>query len=159
MPCKHLEKSLKRFCFKIKKVEIMEKRMSMIFHARKSKATKGNLVPIYLRVTIGGQRCELTTKQLISEEKWSAHTGEVKGTSFEAKSINSFLDTLQGKAHAIHRAIIQESKTIFSKENLHFIFPLALLFLTNFKFLIWFFILNRSRNRIWQLYQIKFFYC
>lgn len=90
----------------------MEKRMSMIFHARKSKATKGNLVPIYLRVTIGGQRCELTTKQLISEEKWSAHTGKVKGTSAEAKAINSFLDTLQGKAHAIHRAIIQEGKSI-----------------------------------------------
>jgi hypothetical protein len=90
----------------------MEKGMSMIFHARKSKATKENLVPIYLRVTIGGQRCELTTKQLISEEKWSAHTGKVKGTSTEAKAINSFLDTLQGKAHAIHRAIIQEGKSI-----------------------------------------------
>jgi hypothetical protein len=45
----------------------------MIFHARKSKITKGNLVPIYLRVTIGGQRCELTTKQLIFEDKWSTH--------------------------------------------------------------------------------------
>ena len=90
----------------------MEKRMSMVFHARKSKATKENLVPIYLRVTIGGQRCELTTKQLTSEEKWSAHTGKVKGTSAEAKAINSFLNTLQGKAHAIHRDIIQEGKSI-----------------------------------------------
>jgi len=84
----------------------------MVFHARKSKATKENLVPIYLRVTIGGQRCELTTKQLISEEKWSAHLGKVKGTSAEAKAINSFLNTLLGKAHAIHSDIIQEGKLI-----------------------------------------------
>ena len=90
----------------------MEKRMSMIFYARKSKITKENWVPIYLRVTIGGQRCELTTKQLISEDKWSVHMGKVKGTSAEAKAINSFLDTLQGKAHAIHRSIIQEGKII-----------------------------------------------
>lgn len=47
----------------------MGKRMSMIFHTRKSKATKENLVPIYLRVTIDGKRCEPTTKQLISEER------------------------------------------------------------------------------------------
>jgi len=86
--------------------------MSMIFYARKSKITKENWVPIYLRVTIGGQRCELTTKQLISEDKWSVHMGKVKGTSAEAKAINSFLDTLQGKAHAIHRSIIQEGKII-----------------------------------------------
>jgi hypothetical protein len=35
-----------------------------------------------------------------------------KGTSAESKGINSFLDTLQGKAHAIHRSIIQEGKII-----------------------------------------------
>ena len=34
----------------------MEARMSVIFHARKSKVTKGNLLPIYLRITINRER-------------------------------------------------------------------------------------------------------
>lgn len=90
----------------------MEAKMSIILYARKSKLTKDNLLPIYLRITINRQRFDTSSNRYVSEEKWSAQAGRVKGTSAEAKSINSFLDALVGKAHSIERDIIKEGRVM-----------------------------------------------
>ena len=81
----------------------MEAKMSIILYARKSKLTKDNLLPIYLRITINRQRFDTSANRYVSEEKLSAQAGRVKGASTEAKTINCFLDALVGKAHSIER--------------------------------------------------------
>lgn len=45
------------------KGERMETRFSILFYGKKAKMTKDGLVPIYLRVTIGGERFETSIPQ------------------------------------------------------------------------------------------------
>ncbi|OJV19940.1 MAG: recombinase [Dyadobacter sp. 50-39] len=86
----------------------MEASMNVLFSVRKSKINRNRQLPIYIRVTIGGSRFETSTGKTVLEEKWSAGSGRVKGSSIEAREINGFLDSLIGKVHGIQRQIIQE---------------------------------------------------
>ena len=74
----------------------MQSKMSILFYAKRAKATTEGLVPIYLRVTIDGQRIEISTKRYVDGTKWSTESGKMKGNSDEARSLNSHLDILKG---------------------------------------------------------------
>ncbi|GAB3822113.1 hypothetical protein GCM10028895_25830 [Pontibacter rugosus] len=58
----------------------MDTKISILFYGRKAKTTRDNLVPIYLRVTLQGQRLELSTHRYVSPARWSAEAGKVKGS-------------------------------------------------------------------------------
>ena len=74
--------------------------------------TKEGLMPIYLRVTIGGKRFETSTHRYVLTSKWSVEANRVKGNSNEARSINVFLDSLLNKVYVYHQELINEAKAI-----------------------------------------------
>lgn len=78
----------------------MSATISILFYAKKIKATKDGLVPIYMRVTVGGQRFEISTKRYVSLEHWSAEANRMKGNSEEAKSVNKLIESLRTKAYS-----------------------------------------------------------
>ena len=66
------------------------------------------MAPIYLRVTVNGERFEQSTQRYIALSKWSAEAGKEKGTSEEVRTINYFLDALRQKAYNYQSEIIRE---------------------------------------------------
>ncbi|WP_149244285.1 site-specific integrase [Dyadobacter sp. 32] len=90
----------------------METRFSILFYGKKAKMTKEGLVPIYLRVTIGGERFEISTHRYVQPEKWSVAASRVKGNSAEARTINTYLDSLLGKAYVYQQELINENKDV-----------------------------------------------
>jgi hypothetical protein len=56
----------------------MEHRISVLFFARKSKKTSKGLVPIYIRITVNGQRLEHSIQRYVDASQWSARAGRVK---------------------------------------------------------------------------------
>jgi site-specific recombinase XerD len=90
----------------------MSHTISVLFYARKSRATTSGLVPIYMRVTLSGERFEVTTKFYIREEQWSAEAGKMKGNSEEAKRTNSLLDAMRVRAFDYQREIMNEGKAL-----------------------------------------------
>ena len=95
----------------------MNAKLSILFYAKRSKTSSEGLVPIYLRVTVDGERIELTTKRFIQPEKWSVEGNKVKGTTAEAKAINSFLDTLKAKVYEYQQELIRENELV-NAENM-----------------------------------------
>ena len=93
-------------------IERMETRLSILFYGKKAKMTKEGLMPIYLRVTIGGNRFETSTHRYVLPSKWSVEANRVKSNSAEARSINVFLDSLLNKVYSYHQEIINEAKPI-----------------------------------------------
>ena len=85
----------------------MEARMSILFYGKKNKLTSDKLLPIYLRVTIDGQRFEVSTQRFIEPSKWSSDSGKVKGNSEEARIINTHLDGLRQRVYQYQKEIIQ----------------------------------------------------
>lgn len=77
----------------------MNEKLSILFYAKRAKTTSDGLIPIYIRVTIDGERIELSTKRYTTSEKWSVEGNRMKGTSAEAKATNSFLDALKSKIY------------------------------------------------------------
>jgi len=77
----------------------MQAKMSILFYAKRAKTTTDGLVPVYLRITIDGQRLEISTKRYVEPSKWSSEAGKMKGNSEEARSLNSYLDITKGSVY------------------------------------------------------------
>jgi site-specific recombinase XerD len=88
----------------------MTNAMNILFFAKKSKTTTDGLVPIYMRVTIDGQRFEVSVKRYVKAEQWSAEAGRLKGNHEEAKQLNSLLDAFKVRAFDYQREILSECK-------------------------------------------------
>src|SRR5688572_22061904 len=84
----------------------MEPRMCILFYGKKTKNDSDKLLSIYLRVTISGERFEVSTHRYVETAKWSASAGKVKGTSEEARCINQYLDSLKQKVYDYQKSIV-----------------------------------------------------
>src|SRR6478609_9517253 len=78
----------------------------VLFYARKSKTSPNGLTPIYMRVTVNGQRFEAATSRFIKISKWSQEAGKASGDDIEANELNEFLDVLRTKAFDIQKKLI-----------------------------------------------------
>ena len=72
----------------------MEATITNLFYLKRAKANVHGLVPIYHRTTINGKRLDKSTGKFIDPTKWSTEAGRMKGSSEEARTINSHLDSL-----------------------------------------------------------------
>lgn len=94
----------------------MNATMSVLFFARKSKSNRRGGTPIYMRITINGERYDLGTKRFVEMGNWLPEAGRVKGSSEAAKSINSFLDSLRAKAFEHQKQILLVGRQLTMEE-------------------------------------------
>jgi hypothetical protein len=64
---------------------------------RKSKSSDDGLSPIYLRITIGGARVDISLGKKVAYEKWLAKAGIMKGNSEEARTLNNYINFVKGE--------------------------------------------------------------
>ncbi len=63
----------------------MIKTLNILFYLRKDKADINQLVPIYCRITVDGERAIFAIKRSISLNRWDSSKGRVKGSTEESK--------------------------------------------------------------------------
>jgi site-specific recombinase XerD len=90
----------------------MDTKLSVLFHGKRTKSQNASLLAIYLRVTVDGQRMEISTKRIIEKDKWSSISGKAKGNLEEARSLNAYLDLLRNKVYSYQKELIQEDKPV-----------------------------------------------
>lgn len=90
----------------------MKHKISTLFYAKNSKASKNGLIPIYQRITINGIRIELSTSRFVEKTKWNTSAGKIKGTSEEARTINSYLDILKSKIYETENWMVNNNQVI-----------------------------------------------
>lgn len=90
----------------------MEKSFGLLFYLKKSKYFKGKEADVYLRITVNGESCDVSTKRKCATDKWNKISGRMSGKNDEAKSFNTYLDTLQQKAFEAKRRLIELDKAI-----------------------------------------------
>ena len=91
-----------------KGVTKMQSKISILFYAKRSKTTTDGLVPIYLRITIDGQRIEQSTNRFVDPLKWSKEQGKMKSQSEEARILNTYLDILKGNIYNMQKELIHD---------------------------------------------------
>jgi hypothetical protein len=90
----------------------MENHISVLFYARKSKKSRKGLVPLYIRITIDGQRLEHSIQRYVEAAHWSAAAGRVKGNNEQPRQINLYLDSLNSKVLRLDREMVLDGVAV-----------------------------------------------
>ena len=94
----------------------MSHSFSQLFYLKGKHFEKDVKVPIYLRLTVNGQRRELSISRKVEPEKWNARTGKMRGTNLEANELNSYLDAVRNKINKIHARLVDEGRPFNSSD-------------------------------------------
>lgn len=90
----------------------MKTKITLHFYAKKTKANVGGLLPIYIRLTVDGERLEYSSKKFIEKSKWSDDLAKMKGNSEEARSINSYLDSVKSQVIDIQMTLTHKKEAL-----------------------------------------------
>src|SRR5688500_14214598 len=91
---------------------MLSKRFSLLFHLKKPKNYVRGKQPIYFRITINGERIDMSTQREWEPEKWNANAGKANGVKDESKLLNCYLDSLKQKVHEAHLTLIDRNLPI-----------------------------------------------
>ncbi|WP_445749443.1 site-specific integrase [Polaribacter sp.] len=94
----------------------MKTKITLHFYAKSTKANSNGLLPIYVRLTVDGKRLEFSTKKFVEKSKWSSELSKIKGTTDEARSINSYLDLMKSKVLDAQMELLHRNEAL-SIEN------------------------------------------
>ena len=90
----------------------MKTKSTLHFYAKSTKSNTDGKLPIYVRLTINGERMEFSSKKFIDKTKWSPELAKMKGHSEEARSINSYLDMLRSKVLSAEMDLIHKDEDV-----------------------------------------------
>jgi site-specific recombinase XerD len=90
----------------------MRTTLSLLFSLRKPKNYQSGEMPIYLRVTVDGQRTEMAISRKCDPERWDAVTGRAIGSKAESRTLNAYLDDIQFKIHELQRRMSDADELI-----------------------------------------------
>lgn len=94
---------------------------SVIFFPKSSNSNKLGLVPIYLRITVNGRRCEISIRRKISLKSWNSKLGLMKGKAGEAGDFNRYLNSIRYRIDKIYEDLTKE-KVDFTVETIRDIY-------------------------------------
>lgn len=86
----------------------------VIFNPKLSKAKNGT-APLYARITVNGERIELSLKRRITLSLWNEKRSRLKGYSEESLQVNKSLDRIFNKIYEAFRQLQEENKHISAK--------------------------------------------
>ncbi len=93
----------------------MNKTLGILFYVKRAKIDDNGKAPIYVRITVDGIRSELSIKRNIELDRWIPSAGKVKGTNEEARSFNSYIDSVKIKIYEHQKKLLDNNKTITSE--------------------------------------------
>lgn len=91
----------------------MSRRFNLLFYLKKPKKyEEGGLMPIYMRVSVGGKRTEFTTQREWDPIKWNSSACRARGTKESSKELNAFLDALQTKVYEAQKKLVADGDVL-----------------------------------------------
>lgn len=80
---------------------------NLIFYPKKSKGKKGNTL-IYVRITINTKRTDISLNRHVDLNEWNVQSKRLNGRTPEAKSFNSYLDSVEFRIFEIYKELVEE---------------------------------------------------
>jgi len=88
----------------------MSRTFDFLFYPKKPKDYKEGPVKLYLRITIDNKRSETAVALEVLPEKWKS--GKMKGNKEDARTFNTYLDTLKSNLYECHRYLLNSGANI-----------------------------------------------
>lgn len=90
----------------------MKTKITLHFYAKSTKMNADGKLPIYIRLTVDGQRMEFSSKKFIEKSKWQPELAKMKGQTEEARSINSYLDMMRSKVLSAEMTLMHKEEEV-----------------------------------------------
>jgi site-specific recombinase XerD len=84
----------------------MDYNLTTHFYLKSGRENSKGQSPVYLRITLNGQRTEISTNQSILTENWNRHIERAKGSKEETRIFNDYLDTLLSKIKRHYNSLL-----------------------------------------------------
>lgn len=91
---------------------MLDKSFSLLFYLKKPKNYVTGAIPIYIRITVDGIRKEISTSRHCEHGRWNTVAERMNGTKEDARSVNAYLDILQGKVYETKRMLLEKNELI-----------------------------------------------
>jgi integrase/recombinase XerD len=88
--------------------------MKLLFWLCRNKASASGACPIYVRITIDGQRSEISTGIFIAPEQWNVAGQRLKGNSGQSRSDNTKLLEMRKKIYLYHSDLTEKVERVTS---------------------------------------------
>lgn len=86
--------------------------LNVLFVLRKAQSDKKGFAPIYLRITVNGERSELSVNRKIAPNKWDARLQRAVGRSESARALNDYLDSVEVKVKKNFNVLLENQEEI-----------------------------------------------
>ncbi len=70
---------------------------------------------VYVRVTVNGERAEISIKRSVERDRWDAAANRVRGNKEDAREINTLLDNTVLKLNKIYNKLLENGETITAR--------------------------------------------
>lgn len=90
--------------------------LNIYFLLKKGQIDKKGLIPIYLRITVNGERSEISTNLKEELEKWDPVSQKAKGRSENAKTLNDSLDNLKNRIRRDFNSLLEKEEFISAEK-------------------------------------------
>lgn len=85
---------------------------SVCVYLKKSNSTKSNLSYLYMRITMNGQRTEISLDRKIDPDCWDSYKGQVTGRNQESTSINDYVEECKAKVRRCKFGLEKEDSLV-----------------------------------------------
>ncbi|WP_346863816.1 site-specific integrase [uncultured Draconibacterium sp.] len=85
---------------------------NLAFVLRKSRKNNEGKSPVYMRITVNGQRAEVSIKRNIHTDNWENKACKAKGYKSEVKQLNQYLETLKALMNDYHTEMVKMGEEI-----------------------------------------------
>lgn len=87
----------------------------LLFYIRRDKTNKRGEAPVFMRLTINGERADASIKRFIEPHAWNSDKGKANEKCRGGKDLNLYLNAISANILQIQRGTI-ESRSICSTE-------------------------------------------
>lgn len=81
----------------------------------KSNNAGHNRALIYLRITVNGERAEISIKRSVDPERWDPDANRMKGNKEDAREVNALIDSLTLKLNKIYNTLRENDEIITAR--------------------------------------------
>lgn len=90
----------------------MQYNLSILFYLKKGQVDRNGFCPIYLRITINGERAEISTNEKIECPKWDSKSQRAKGRLEASRTLNEILDSFENRVKHEYSLIIEQERAL-----------------------------------------------
>lgn len=81
----------------------------ILFYPKRTKLLKNGEAPIFVRITIRGEKAEARVKRSIAPPNWNSARGEAKTSTAALKELNQYLNAVQSQFYSYERELMERN--------------------------------------------------